>query len=163
MVLQGFTLHADVFPDSFIWRYHLPVLLEHNMRVASTAFEVFSHSGDLVASCAKYSVAWVDMNIVPSPMPPRVVFQQVWTPKELGAKVPAQKSKLLYLGKRRDLIDTLSHSADKYIVGDVQGQSGTLWPTKQSLTHVLESIELAADSTIILDATQMNDTPESPY
>ncbi|KAF8180341.1 hypothetical protein K438DRAFT_1725600 [Mycena galopus ATCC 62051] len=152
MQLQGFSLYVDVIPSSFICRYSLPLKMERNNHVASTAFEVVSHSGELLASCTKYSVGWVDMTAPVRPTPVQLSFQQVWTPRELGAELPERKSKLVYFGKRSDWIDTLSDSADKHILGDEQF----------SFAHIVETIDLASDSTVILDATTVDDAPDSP-
>lgn len=57
--IHGYTLHSDNIPDAFICRYHLPFEVTRNFNVVSTAFEVLSHSGDLLISCAKYSLAWI--------------------------------------------------------------------------------------------------------
>ena len=57
--IHGYMLHSDNIPDAFICRYHLPFEVTRNFNVVSTAFEVLSHSGDLLISCAKYSLAWI--------------------------------------------------------------------------------------------------------
>ncbi|KAF8190650.1 hypothetical protein K438DRAFT_1970946 [Mycena galopus ATCC 62051] len=166
MQLQGFSLHTDVIPSSFICRYTLPLKMERNNHVASTSFEVVSHSGELLASCTKYSVGWVDMAVPVKAGQVQVSFQQVWTPRELGAELPERNSKLVYFGKRNDWIDTLSASADKHMFGKLSGVGGdakALWQTEQLFfAHVVDTIDLASDSTVILDATTVDDAPDSP-
>ncbi|KAJ7861532.1 hypothetical protein B0H14DRAFT_2575892 [Mycena olivaceomarginata] len=101
------------------------------------------------------------MGIPPTPAPASLVYQQ-----ELVSEVAAQKSKLIYFGKRRDWIETISDLADTHILDQFQCENGDtqpLCPTEKSLfTHVLETIDLAPDSTIILDATRLDGAPESP-
>ncbi|KAF8190662.1 hypothetical protein K438DRAFT_1763113 [Mycena galopus ATCC 62051] len=166
MQLEGFSLHADVIPSSFICRYALPLKMERNNHVASTAFEVVSHSGELLASCTKYSIGWVDMAPPLKAARVQVSFQQVWMPRELGAELPERNSKLVYFGKRNDWIDTLSTSADKHMLGKLAGVGGdakALWQTEQLFfAHVVETIDLASDSTVILDATTVDDAPDCP-
>ncbi|KAF8125679.1 hypothetical protein K438DRAFT_1891701 [Mycena galopus ATCC 62051] len=124
MQLEGFSLYADVIPSSFICRYALPLKMERNNHVASTAFEVVSHSGELLASCTKYSVGWVYLAPPLKAAPVQVSFQQVWTSRELGAELPERNSKLVYFGKRNDWIDALSTSADKHMLGKLSGVGG---------------------------------------
>ncbi|KAJ7666829.1 hypothetical protein DFH06DRAFT_1040341 [Mycena polygramma] len=166
MDLHGFSSQVDAFPPSFICRYRLPVVLERNKHVVTTAFEAVSHSGELLASCVKYSVAWVNMDSSPSPISPGFSFQQVWIPKELDAKKPAAVSKVFYLGNRLDWIDSLFDSVDKYMLGQSECQDGGT-PSKflseeSFFDHILENVALALQPTIILDVTGMADAPESP-
>ncbi|KAF8207894.1 hypothetical protein K438DRAFT_1713428 [Mycena galopus ATCC 62051] len=166
MQLEGFSLYADVIPSSFICRYALPLKMERNNHVASTAFEVVSHSGELLASCTKYSVGWVYLAPPLKAAPVQVSFQQVWTSRELGAELPERNSKLVYFGKRNDWIDALSTSADKHMLGKLSGVGGgpeALWQTEQLFfAHVMETIDLASDSNVILDTTNVDDSPDSP-
>ncbi|KAJ7127893.1 hypothetical protein C8R44DRAFT_616608 [Mycena epipterygia] len=172
MALEGYTAYTDVLPSSFICRYHLPIVTERNDHVAWTAFEIISHSGDLLAYCAKYSVAWVDMGIIPNPSPPaNFSFQQAWIPKEVGAKTSAPSSKIAFFGRgcTADWISATTQSFAESVVvdlkDDVQWRSTCdtqvhLLPSG-NYTHLLDAIHIEPNSTIILDATCANDTPES--
>ncbi|KAF8962893.1 KR domain-containing protein [Flammula alnicola] len=61
--LNDFTLYPDDLPESFICRYYLPISITRNFHVMSAAFEVTSLSGELLASCEKYSVAWIPAGV----------------------------------------------------------------------------------------------------
>ena len=62
--LDDFTLHSEDIPANFTCRYYLPLEVERNGRLLSVSFEVLSHSGELLVSCRKYSVAWVPRGVV---------------------------------------------------------------------------------------------------
>lgn len=62
--LKNFSIFVDKLPSSFTCRYQLPLLVERNYHVFSASFEVLSLSGDVLASCEKYSVAWVPSGVV---------------------------------------------------------------------------------------------------
>ncbi|KAF8216995.1 hypothetical protein K438DRAFT_1798123 [Mycena galopus ATCC 62051] len=102
--------------------------------------------------------------------PVQISFQQEWTPRKLDAELPERNlnSKVVYFGKRTDWINTLSESADKYILGQLAGvgeDSKSLWQTEQLFfAHIVEALDRASDSTVILDATStVDDVPESPH
>ncbi|KAJ7932976.1 KR domain-containing protein [Mycena leptocephala] len=154
LALEGFSMQSKDFPESFICRYRLPVAFEPNKRIASTAFEVISHSGELLASCDKYSVVWIDMSIPQQsrPLPGRFSFQQVWMPKELIAK-PRPNSKILYFGKQW-LGSTRSRTLSTSIFSLTVERPN-------SLSIVLETFEILPDCTIILNASHMDDAPDS--
>ncbi|KAF8217016.1 hypothetical protein K438DRAFT_2007710 [Mycena galopus ATCC 62051] len=101
--------------------------------------------------------------------PVQISFQQEWTPRKLDAELPERNlnSKVVYFGKRTDWINTLSDSADKHILGELAGvgvDSKSLWQTEQLFfAHVVETLDLASDSTVILDATTVHDVPDSPH
>ncbi|KAJ7482780.1 hypothetical protein FB451DRAFT_1236033 [Mycena latifolia] len=175
MALEGFVMHAGAFPSSFICRYRLPIVRERNDRVASTAFEVLSQSGELLASCAKYSVTWIDMGIPSAPPPAGCSFQQVWIPKELGPATSHPSSKLVLFGRRSDAdwINLISRSFGTSVLVDLdevikwryggnRGQS--LWHSMasgDSYSHLLDTIEIEPNSLIVLDVTFADSTPES--
>lgn len=87
--LEGFTLHSDDLPDTFVCRYQLPLNVTRNFHLISTSFEVVSMTGELLVSCAKYSVAWIPINVVlqnKEPIStPRIGhwLQQRWTTQKL--------------------------------------------------------------------------------
>lgn len=62
--LNGFTMHAQVLPDTFICRYRLPLQHERKSHVLSTSFEVLSDAGDVLITCEKYSVAWIPFSVI---------------------------------------------------------------------------------------------------
>ncbi|KAF8217001.1 hypothetical protein K438DRAFT_2007702 [Mycena galopus ATCC 62051] len=101
--------------------------------------------------------------------PVQISFQQEWTPRKLDTELPDRNlnSKVVYFGKRTDWIDTLSESADKHILGQLAGvgeDSKSLWQTEQLFfAHIVEALDLASDSTVILDATTVDDVPDSPH
>lgn len=49
--LEGFTLHTEDLPSSFICRYFLPIDTDTNVNTISLSLEVFSPSGELLVSC----------------------------------------------------------------------------------------------------------------
>ncbi|KAJ7760901.1 hypothetical protein DFH07DRAFT_1059948 [Mycena maculata] len=157
MALEGYSVYSDTFPSSFLCRYRLPIALERNNRVASTAFECISRSGELLASCGKYSVAWVDMGIPPS----LFSFEYVWIQKDLKATPAAPTSpKLMVFGRARgrDWISVLSETAAEAVFVDLDFKDHFV----PSSSYVPEAIDIGLNSTIILDATEVDDTPESP-
>ncbi|KAJ7634663.1 hypothetical protein FB45DRAFT_909481 [Roridomyces roridus] len=139
--LEGYTMCMDALPETFVCRYRLPISRERGGRVVSTAFEVFSLSGKLLAYCAKYSVAWIDMSA--SQAQDQSVFQQVWIPKALGpASSSDQGSRIIFSKSRSDW--TTACSPDSVFV-DLED---------------FASIDIKPQSTIILDA-MADDKPES--
>ncbi|KAK7033257.1 6-deoxyerythronolide-B synthase EryA1, modules 1 and 2 [Favolaschia claudopus] len=154
MALEGFTLHADHFPSSFICRYRFPLVMERNNLVASTAFEVISHTGDLIASCTKYSVAKVEFG---GPASPQLSFQQVWTPKNTVPSTGKGKRRILYFGRDNCNWIDLFPDVNKYVFGSPCSR----WPTEDSFyTQMLDTMN--SDSAIVLDMIGMDDSPDSP-
>ena len=62
--LNGFIMHVQVLPDTFICRYRLPVQHKRKAHVVSTSFEVLSDAGDILITCEKYSVAWIPLAVM---------------------------------------------------------------------------------------------------
>ena len=102
--LEGFTLHADELPTSFICRYYLPLDVSRNFHVMSVAFDVFSLSGALLISCTKYSVAWIPAGIAIQdkqhhtnlqPSDDIQWLQQSWVARDLPSAAPADKLEVL--------------------------------------------------------------------
>ncbi|KAJ7482732.1 hypothetical protein FB451DRAFT_1235938 [Mycena latifolia] len=175
MALEGFVMYAGALPSSFICRYRLPIVRERNDRVASTAFEVLSQSGELLAFCAKYSATWIDMGIPSVSSPVGCSFQQVWIPKELGPAASHPSSKLVLFGRRSDAdwINLISRTFGTSVLVDLdevvkwryggnRGQSS--WHSMasgDSYSHLLDTIDIEPNSLIVLDVTFADSTPES--
>ncbi|KAJ7440338.1 polyketide synthetase [Mycena galericulata] len=157
MTLEGYFVYSDVLPSSFVCRYRLPLVLERNNHIASTAFEVISHSGELLVSCAKYSVAWVDMDVPPNPFS----FQQVWIPKQLPVKpsMSLTNSKIVIFGRGLDAdwVKILSRdcATEAILVPDLAGCGFLSTSGDQAVSQAIE-----LNATIILDATGAEDSPE---
>ncbi|KAJ6632258.1 hypothetical protein B0H10DRAFT_1771537 [Mycena sp. CBHHK59/15] len=184
--LDGYSMYVDALPSSFICRYRLPVVTERDNHVVSTAFEVRSHSGELLASCRRYSVAWVHMGGASGPQPLHIFsFQQMWMTKELSSiQLPSLRSKFAFFGRRLDAdwIHVLSKSATESFTGEsvfvelnkdglgcryteLAPNAETKWlpflPGESSFGDLLELINIGTNSTVILDATFANDNPKS--
>ncbi|KAF9475042.1 ketoacyl-synt-domain-containing protein [Pholiota conissans] len=177
--LEGFTLHTDDLPDSFICRYYLPLEMTRNFHVISAAFEVLSLSGELLISCPKYSVAWLafgtaiqNAEATTNDSSPQWWFEQAWIERPLPVQendrtsTPVAKyDRLLYVGyhhsrlprpasseaKKAFFIDFPSHS-------DNASQSRMDLPSAKSLFHFL-SEEPGVPLSIILDLTAIQSTP----
>ncbi|KAJ7040667.1 hypothetical protein C8F04DRAFT_1391530 [Mycena alexandri] len=168
MALEGFSMRVDALPSSFLCRYRLPFLHERNNRVISTAFEVLSHSGELLASCMKYSVTWIDMNIPAALAPPATAtLQQIWVPRELDTQISNPIStRIVYFGKRCDWINSLL-SADGDLLFDLDSDDlnvndgSAVWRSETAFSHLLSTIDLL-NSAIIVDATALDAAPSSP-
>ncbi|KAJ7768218.1 hypothetical protein B0H16DRAFT_1686400 [Mycena metata] len=169
LALDGFSLHVDELPPSFICRYRLPLLHERNNRVISTAFEVLSHSGELLVSCMKYSVTWVDMHIpLPLAPPPTVTLQQIWAPKELRTARALNSTKIVYFGKRCDWTNSLL-SADGDLLFDLEldgvdsnvNGGSPVWRPETTFSQLLSTIDLS-NCALIVDATALDAAPSSP-
>ena len=101
--LEDFTLHSDDLPASFICRYYFPLEISRNFHMASVAFDIFSHSGVLIVSCRKYTVAWIPAGIViqdkqhhtSQPSTDIQWLQQSWVARGLPSAVPVDKLEVL--------------------------------------------------------------------
>ncbi|KAI5117734.1 hypothetical protein M0805_002079 [Coniferiporia weirii] len=104
--LGDFRLYADSLPDSFKCIYQLPIRVASNFRKLTATFEVRSLTGNLLAFCGEYSVAWI-----PSDLPqisrgaPRnsiSLMETIWleTPLEPLAKSPVLHvpTEVIYVG-----------------------------------------------------------------
>ncbi|KAJ7101451.1 hypothetical protein B0H15DRAFT_411968 [Mycena belliarum] len=171
MAIEGYSMYTEALPSSFICRYRLPVVSERNGHVASTSFEVLARSGELLASCAKYSAVWVDMSISGSSAPTSCAFQQVWIPKRLDTETSHATSKVVFFGRRRaaDWM-TISGSIPKCFMVDLdvvirhiddRGSRSSV-SSNDSVSHLLETIDIVPNSVVVLDATGVDGAPESP-
>ncbi|KAJ7176732.1 hypothetical protein C8R46DRAFT_1077165 [Mycena filopes] len=167
MALEGYAMHVDALPSSFLCRYRFPFVYTREGHVVSTAFEVLSHAGELLVSCEKYSVAWVEMRVpsVISP-PPTVILEQVWVPQKHGAVDSALDSrKIIYFGRRCDWIESFTADASDggLLFGfddDSVDSVNTIWRSGSAFSQLLPTIDLA-NATVIMDVTRLDATPDS--
>ncbi|KAJ7644124.1 hypothetical protein FB45DRAFT_824078 [Roridomyces roridus] len=169
MSLEGYTVYSDdPFPSSFLCRYRLPITVERNGRVAFTSFQVISLAGQILASCDKYSVAWVDMGVPESPF----TFQHVWIPKELPPSVSVVSEVAIfkyYEASSTEALDTLSHAPNAAIVLDVTGaedapESATFSDSWQNILQLLKTLGRHKGSftfVVVSTALEANSQPPS--
>ncbi|KAK0488295.1 hypothetical protein EDD18DRAFT_593749 [Armillaria luteobubalina] len=106
--LEGLTFYTDHLPPSFICRYHLPISMERNNHVMAVNFDVLSNDGELLASCKKYSVAWIpvgtiNQNVAPSSNAgntPNSWFSNAWVQRKLASTASPSSvlDSVLYIG-----------------------------------------------------------------
>jgi Polyketide synthase dehydratase len=174
--LDDFTLHSDDIPADFMCRYYLPLEVERNGRLLSVSFEVLSHSGELLLSCRKYSVAWVPRGVViqekKAVEDPNSWLRNGWTKQNLPAQedaIPHHKfDELLYIGtgSASRVLRALSNSA-KDIVSINLVQDNTADTNSKVKTVPMDQLSTlpqvlrGRDLLIILDLTASNNVPGS--
>ena len=172
--LDDFTLHSNDIPASFLCRYYLPLEIERNGRLLSTSFEVLSHSGELLVSCRKYSVAWVPRGVViqgeKGVEDPNSWLRNGWTKQNLPADAISNHTfdELLYVGSGsasrvlRSLTasakDTVSINLAQDNTADTTGKVMSL-PIDELST--LPQVLRGHDLLIVLDLTASNNVPGS--
>lgn len=173
--LDDFTLHTDDIPANFLCRYYLPLEVERNGRLLSVSFEVLSHSGELLVSCRKYSVAWVPRGVViqeqKGPEDPDSWLRNGWTKQNLPAQGDATNHKfdeLLYVGSgsASRVLRALSASArDTLSINLAQDNAANMNSTVRTMPieelSTLPKVLRNRDLLIVLDLTASNNFPGS--
>lgn len=104
--VNGLTIHTDSFPEHIKCIYRLPIDVSPNSKKMTAELQVISESGELLATCSRYSVSWVpsSMPIVSRPLPPKDGLPRVrtkWLKKSLTSEsqssVPST-AELVYVG-----------------------------------------------------------------
>ena len=174
--LEDFTLHSDNIPANFMCRYYLPLEVERNGRLLSVSFEVLSHSGELLVSCRRYSVAWVPRGVVIQEQ--KAVedsdswLRNGWTKQSLPVQEDAISNhkfdELLYVGSgsASRVLRALSTSAKDIVslnlaqdnAADINSMVKTLSIDELS---TLPQVLRGRDLFIVLDLTASNNFPGS--
>ncbi|TDL21930.1 ketoacyl-synt-domain-containing protein [Rickenella mellea] len=106
--ISGFVLLSTAFPQIIMCRYDLPLTTQHGFRTMSTSFRVTSLGGELLASCQRYTVAWIpsDVPFLPTPTQkyPTQLMRTIWKPINPPKRDQACPLRVVYIG-----VD-LSHS-----------------------------------------------------
>ena len=174
--LDDFTLHSHDIPADFTCRYYLPLEVERNGRLLSVSFEVLSHSGELLVSCRKYSVAWVPRGVVIQEQKavedPNSWLRNGWTKQNLPVQEDAISNykfdELLYIGtgSASKVLNALTASAKETLsinlvndnTADMNSKVKTL-PIDELST--LPQVLRGHDLLIVLDLTASNNVPGS--
>ena len=174
--LDDFTLHSDDIPADFMCRYYLPLEIERNGRLLSVSFEVLSHSGELLVSCRKYSVAWVPRGVViqeeKAVADPNSWLRNGWTKQNLPAQDNAishhKFDELLYIGtgSTSRVLRALSASAKDIVsINLVQNHAADTDSKIKTLAidelSTLPQVIRGTDLLIVLDLTASNNVPGS--
>ena len=174
--LDDFTLHSNDIPANFMCRYYLPLEVERNGRLLSVSFEVLSHSGELLVSCGKYSVAWVPRGVVIQEKKgvedPDSWLRNGWTKQSLPAQEDAVSShkfdELLYVGSgsASRVLRALSTSAtDAISINLSQDNSEDMNNNVKTLPmdklSTLPQVLRGRDLLIVLDLTASSNVPGS--
>ncbi|KAF8151526.1 hypothetical protein B0H34DRAFT_132545 [Crassisporium funariophilum] len=171
--LDDFALHCDDLPANFTCRYYLPLEVERNGRMLSVSFEVLSHSGEVLVSCKKYSVAWVPRGVVINEQKtansPDSWLRNGWTEQELPSQdssTPAHKfDELLYLGTQGPtrVLQMLSASAKDTVSIDLAKETGVVDKMIKFLSmdqmSSLPKMLRGRDLLIVLDLSKADSTP----
>ncbi|KAK0199304.1 polyketide synthetase [Desarmillaria ectypa] len=176
--LENLTFYTDEFPNSFICRYHLPISMERNSHVMTVKFDVLSNDGELLASCKKYSVAWVPVGTikqtaVQSPnagVVPSYWFSNAWVQRELASTTSPSSvlDSLLYISPtpRAPLLKELAKTTSELAYADLANcrrwakiHDADLDPSTLVFTDV--DVAVANTRSIILDVTSFTDDPLS--
>ncbi|KAF8811343.1 ketoacyl-synt-domain-containing protein [Phlegmacium glaucopus] len=173
--LDDFTLHTDDIPANFLCRYYLPLEVERNGRLLSVSFEVLSHSGELLVSCRKYSVAWVPRGVVIQEQKgledPDSWLRNGWTKQSLPSQEDATVHKfdeLLYVGSGSTsrVLGALSASAKDTVSINLVQDNATNSDSKVKTLPIdelstLPNVLRGRDLLIVLDLTESNNVPGS--
>ncbi|TFK38562.1 hypothetical protein BDQ12DRAFT_683838 [Crucibulum laeve] len=181
--LNDFYINAQDLPCSFICRYHLPLDVERNFHVISAAFDVLSHTGEILISCRRYSVAWIPSGVAIQEAsslnsPTRWMYTQ-WNEKVLsgdGNEFTMSKplKELLYVGigsqtrllKLTDYARTIHLEIPDTPVKVFQCQEHSIGSQRSRCFAIdrfdglLDVIE-GSDVTVILDVTTVKVNPGS--
>ena len=174
--LDDFTLHSHDIPADFMCRYYLPLEVERNGRLLSVSFEVLSHTGELLVSCRKYSVAWVPRGVVIQEQKavedPNSWVRNGWARQNLPAQEDVISNhkfdELLYIGtgSASRVLNALSASAkDTVSINLVQDNTADTNNKVKTLPidelSTLPQILRGRDLLIVLDLTASNNVPGS--
>lgn len=168
--LEGFTLHSDDLPDTFVCRYHLPLDVTRNFHLISTSFEVVSLTGELLVSCTKYFVALIPTNMVlqnKEQIPtPRIGhwLQQHWTTQklEIPRDLTCRLGHLLYIqpqGHDSRLLATFSSWAEKTSTIALPAENDDVDDLEASCAPAFEKFNEGTSVSIVFDLTSSYDVP----
>lgn len=174
--LEDYCVYVEMFPPSFICRYRLPVEGSRNFHLMSTAFEIISHSGQVLASCRKYSVAWVPMGVaLQSSAPPRstVWLENSWIEQDLRdvRSASTRPDKVVFLGLKINLevlrILTRTGSSDSMFIDLSVAElkvtaidPSSYAPSSITVEQMLSNLA-GTSVTFVLDVTPSNVSPHS--
>ena len=167
--LEGFTLHSDDLPDTFVCRYRLPLDVKRNFHFISTSFEVASLTDEPLVSCTKYSVALIPTNVVlqnKEPIPTLRIghwLQQHWTIQklEIPRHLTCRLGHLLYFqpqGHDSRLLATFSSWAEETSTIALPAKNG-VDDLEASCATVFEKFNKGTSVFIVFDLTSSYDVP----
>ncbi|KAK0216459.1 polyketide synthetase [Armillaria nabsnona] len=176
--LEGLTFYTDDLLPSFVCRYHLPISTERNDHVMAVNFDVLSNDGELLASCKKYSVAWIPVgtikqNVAPSSNAENIPgswFSNAWVQRDVASTTPNSSvlDSVLYISPTPcvPLLEELAKITSELAYAELTNckQWTTIHGTNfdpSALIFVDADITVTKTRSIIIDVTSFTDGPLS--